>query len=79
MCLVATEDVDVYLHQGGQLSHGDLLGSLHGHGHLLLVLPVEEGENLPDDRVQSLADLRLFVHLYIETVGHLIVLKCISD
>ena len=64
-----------HLHQRRQLGHGDLLGSLHGHGDLLLVLPVEEGQHLADDGVQPLADLRLLVHLHVEAVGHLVVLR----
>ena len=68
-----------HLHQGSQLGHGDLLGSLHSHGHLLLVLAIEEGQHLSDDRVQPLADLRLLVHLHVEAIGHLIVLQWRSD
>ena len=64
-----------HLHQGGELGHGDLLGPLHRHGHLLLVLPVEEGQHLSDDRVQPLADLGLLVHLNVEAVGHLVILQ----
>ena len=68
-----------HLHQGSQLGHGDLLGSLHSHGHLLLVLAIEEGQHLSDDRVQPLADLRLLVHLHVEAVGHLVILQRRSD
>ncbi len=35
----------------------------------------EEREDLPDDGVQPLPDLRLLVHLHVETVGHLVVLR----
>ena len=68
-----------HLHQGRQLGHRDLLGSLHRHGHLLLVLAIEEGQHLPDDRVQPLADLGLLVHLHVEAVGHFVILQWRSD
>ena len=64
-----------HLHEGGELGHGDLLGPLHRHRHLLLVLAVEEGQHLSDDRVQPLADLGLLVHLNVEAVGHLVILQ----
>ena len=64
-CYDVGMSADSHLHQGGQLCHGDLLGSLHSHGHLLLVLAVEEGQHLSDDRVQPLADLSLLVHLHV--------------
>ena len=62
------------LHQRRQLSHRNLLGAFHRHRHLLLVLPVQEGKHLPDNGVQSLAYLRLLVHLHVQAVGHLVVL-----
>ena len=34
----------------------------------------EEGENLAEDGIESLADLRLLVHLHVQAVGHLVVL-----
>jgi hypothetical protein len=34
----------VYLHHGVELGHGDLLGALHGHRHLLLVLRARGGQ-----------------------------------
>ena len=36
---------------------------------------VEEWQHLADDGVQSLADLRLLVHLHVQTIRHLIILK----
>jgi hypothetical protein len=35
----------------------------------------QEREDLPDDGVQALADLRLLVHLHVEAVRHLVVLE----
>ena len=77
--VMSCHHVIAHLHQGSQLGHGDLLGSLHSHDHLLLVLAIEEGQHLSDDRVQPLADLSLLVHLHVEAVGHLIVLQWRSD
>ena len=34
----------------------------------------EEGKDLSDDGIESLADLGLFVHLHVEPVGHLVIL-----
>lgn len=70
----ATNTTNTDLHERRELSHRNLLGALHRHRHLLLVLPVQEGKHLPDNRVQSLADLRLLVHLHVQAVGHLVVL-----
>ena len=35
----------------------------------------EEWKNLSDDGVEALADLGLLVHLHVQPVGHLVVLK----
>lgn len=60
--------MSLLLHHCVQFRHGDLLGPLHGYGHLLLVLSREEGKNLTDDSIESLADLSLFVHLHVQPV-----------
>ena len=65
----------IYLHDGVEFGHGDLLGPLHRHRHLLLVFTGQEWQHLPDDGVQPLANLGLLVHLHVEAVRHLIVLK----
>ena len=67
--------MSLYLHDGVELGHGDLLGPLDRHRHLLLVFTGQEGQHLPDDGVQPLADLGLFVHLHVEAIRHLVVLK----
>ena len=67
--------MSLYLHDGVELGHGDLLGPLDRHRHLLLVFTGQEGQHLPDDGVQPLADLGLLVHLHVEAIRHLVVLK----
>ena len=68
-----------YLHQCSQLCHGNLLGSLNSHGHLLLMFSIQEWKNLSDNGVQSLTDLRLFVHFDIQAIGHFVVLNIFYD
>ena len=56
-----------------QFSHCNLFCSINCSGNLLLVFCREERKNLGDDGIESLSNLCLFVHLNIQSVGHLII------
>ena len=45
---------------GAEVGHGDLLGAVHGGGHLLLVLLGEEGQHLTNDGAHPLDNLGLW-------------------
>jgi hypothetical protein len=56
-----------------QLCHGDLLGPIHGRRHLLLVLLRQKRQYLSDNGVETLRDLRLFVHFHVQSIRHLVI------